>query len=382
VTENIYCGFDTEYKNIEMGKNKILSAQWAVNSKIVLTVPYLSDYDLSSVNTQSGEIFPINTMWFNQDKIQFESLQDEIRDFISKVRSKRYSSNDRSIKALTIGLINKGVPYFIDNGKISFSFPRTPVKTYFKSAGLDKLDLSKLVQIGLNLESKDMDSSRSGLYSLLKNLNLDIKEGLGSLDEQPVFNFDNLLAPDGTNAEIIDSSIESLRPRKYKGSSSRTYKGGFTSEPISLTSRRNFYVIGHLTQADLSLLTDFEEIKNSLDIVNKCMVTLGKSDIIKYGHNIIFRDTLLLAPGGKQALSAIGGMYGDHLRKIDLSTYQYQNMDVLIKEDPTLFKKYALRDSLISLVHASVLEDAHFKLNKLGLPLTLSSLGVSNLRNS
>jgi len=362
-----------------MGKNKILSAQWAVNSKIVLTLPYLSDYDLSGVNTQSGEIFPINSMWFTQDKIMFESLQSEIREFISKVRLIRYSSNDESLKSITKGLIDKGIPYFIENGKIHFSFPRTPIKTYFKGMDLDKLNLSKLVQIGINLESKDMGSSRDGLYSLLKELN---QVNQDSMDDIPVSNFVNVVHPDGTNTEIIDPSLESLKPCKYKGSSSRTYKGGFTSEPISLTTRRNFYIIGHLTQADLSFLSDFEEIKSSLDIVNKCMVTLGKSDLTKFGYNIIFRDTLLLAPGGKQALSAIGGMYGEHLRKIDLSAYQYQNMDVLMKEDPTLFKKYALRDSLISLVHASILEDAHFKLSKLGIPLTLSSLGVSNLRNS
>jgi len=27
VTENIYCGYDTEYKNLDMNKNQILSAQ-------------------------------------------------------------------------------------------------------------------------------------------------------------------------------------------------------------------------------------------------------------------------------------------------------------------------------------------------------------------
>jgi len=346
---------------------------------MVLTLPYISDYDLSGQNTLTGEIYPQNSMWFKQEKLRFEPLQDEIRDFISKIRMLRYSSNDESIKSITKGLIDKGIPYFIDNGKINFSFPRTPIKTYFKSADLDKLSLSKLVQIGINLESKEMGSSREGLYSLLKELN---QENQDSKDEIPESNFVNLVHPDGTNTEIIDSSLESLKPRKYKGSSSRTYKGGFTSEAISLTTRRNFYIIGHLTQADLSFLSDFEEVKSSLDIVNKCMVTLGKSDIKRYGHNIIFRDTLLLAPGGKQSLSAIGGMYGDNLRKIALSASQYQKMDVLMKEDPTLFKSYALRDSLISLVHASVLEDSNFKLNKLGIPLTLSSLGVSNLRNS
>jgi hypothetical protein len=272
------------------------------------------------------------------------------------------------------------MPYFVENGKINFSLARTPVKTYFKSSDLGKLDLNKLVEIGLNLESKDMDSSREGLYSLLKSLN--ISKEIETVDEIPGSNFQNLTPPEGSSSEIIDSEIESIKPAKHKGSSSRTYKGRFTEEPISVTTRRNFYIIGHLTQADLSLLTDFEEIKTSLDIVNKCMVTLGKSEIVKHGHNIIFRDTLLLAPGGKKSLSAIGGMYGGGLQKINLTEEQHQNMDILLKENPILFKEYALRDSLISLHHACILEDAHFKLNKLGIPLTLSSLGASNLRHS
>jgi hypothetical protein len=379
VSENLYCGFDTEYQNLDMGKNKILSAQWAVNSKIVLSLPHLVEYDLSNQNTLTGDIYPINKMWFEQEKILFKRLQSEIRGYIGQVRSKRFSSNDESLKRITHGLINKGIPYFIDNGKINFSFDRTSVKTYFKVLDLDKLDLAGLVKIGLNLESKDLGEDRKGLYSLLKDLNLDSNE-LGSLSGHPMSNFTNLVHPSGASTEIIDSLVESTEPKYYKGSSSRTLKGGFTSEPISLTTRRNFYVIGHLTQADLSLLSDFSEFKKDLDIVNKCMVTLGKSNIVKHGHNIIFRDTMLLAPGGKKSLASIGGMYGSHLGKITLSESQHQNMELLLKEAPQLFKDYALRDSLISLIHAGILEDAQFKLNKLGIPLTLSSLGLSNLR--
>lgn len=62
ISRNIYCGFDTEYKNVDMKENKILSAQWAVNSKLILTLPYLCDYDLSGMNTHSSEIYPINSM--------------------------------------------------------------------------------------------------------------------------------------------------------------------------------------------------------------------------------------------------------------------------------------------------------------------------------
>lgn len=75
-------------------------------------------------------------------------------------------------------------------------------------------------------------------------------------------------------------------------------------------------------------------------------------------------------------------MYGTNLQKINLTEEQHQNMDILKEENPILFKEYALRDSLISLFHACILEDSHFKLNKLGIPLTLSILGSSNLRHS
>jgi hypothetical protein len=62
VSENVYCGFDTEYKNIDMKSNKILSAQWAVNSKLVLSLPNLSDYNLSVMNIDTGKEYPINSM--------------------------------------------------------------------------------------------------------------------------------------------------------------------------------------------------------------------------------------------------------------------------------------------------------------------------------
>jgi hypothetical protein len=379
LSENTYCGFDTEFQHLEMGTNKILSAQWAVSKGMVLTLPYLLDYELSNQNVGTGESFSINKMWFEQDKIAFDSLQSDLRVYIRRVRSIRFSSNDESLKRLTLGLIEDGVPYFISDGKINFRMGKTNIKTYFKTTGLDKLDLSALVRIGLNMV--DLEAYRRHLLSILKDFHTTDNPSKVSYSDLPQSAYEGIKGLEGKKIEeVLDSSVESKSPPYYKGASSRTYKGGFTSEPISLTTRRNFYVIGHLTQADLSLLSDFDEFKRDLDIVNKCMVTLGRSSIVKHGHNIIFRDTLLLAPGGKKSLASIGSIYGPHLGKINLSESQHQNMELLLKEDPNLFKAYALRDSLISLVHACVLEDWHFRLNKLGIPLTLSSLGVSNLR--
>jgi hypothetical protein len=41
---NTYAGFDTEYVNIEMGLNKLLSVQLAASSKIILKIPKVTYY--------------------------------------------------------------------------------------------------------------------------------------------------------------------------------------------------------------------------------------------------------------------------------------------------------------------------------------------------
>ena len=62
------------------------------------------------------------------------------------------------------------------------------------------------------------------------------------------------------------------------------------------------------------MMDDFDDIKHKLDIVNKQFVTL-KTPLLMNGVNVIIRDTMLLAPGGKKSLASIGTMY-DNLEKI------------------------------------------------------------------
>jgi len=60
ITKNIYCGFDTEYEHVDMSKNKILSAQFAVSSKVLLSIPLVSPYKLQGMNTSTGCEYPIS----------------------------------------------------------------------------------------------------------------------------------------------------------------------------------------------------------------------------------------------------------------------------------------------------------------------------------
>jgi hypothetical protein len=162
---------------------------------------------------------------------------------------------------------------------------------------------------------------------------------------------------------------------------SRSYMTSFSSDKVSVTKIRNNYFVAHLTNADLSMMNDFDLLKEELNIVQKSFITLGKP-LRMYNTNIIIRDTLLLAPAGQKSLEAIGSMYGDNSRKITLSRNQKENMDILLMENRELFESYALRDAIITLVHSNHMEDFNFKLNGVGIPVTLSSLGTQYVKNS
>jgi hypothetical protein len=90
---------------------------------------------------------------------------------------------------------------------------------------------------------------------------------------------------------------------------------------------------------------------------------------------------MLLAPGGSKSLASIGKLYGEDFNKIQLTKDEIENMDVLLKENKAKFETYAVRDALISLVHASWMEDFNFSLGGLGIPLSLSSIGRKYVKN-
>lgn len=172
----------------------------------------------------------------------------------------------------------------------------------------------------------------------------------------------------------INSNSNSNNNKKYV----RTNHTSYIKERVSVTKILNNFLIGHYTPADLSMLSDFEDIKYQLDIINKCFVTLKKPILIN-GINVYVIDTMLIAPGGKKSLDAISLLYKG-LNKLKISDSYIRNMNIFIKKDPELFKKYALQDSLIALVHGIFMEEFNHTINGFGIPLTLSSLSGNYVR--
>jgi len=83
------------------------------------------------------------------------------------------------------------------------------------------------------------------------------------------------------------------------------------------------------------------------------------------------------------SLKSIGLLYPNlPLNKIELSKEQYNNMDLLQAENPSLFQQYAAQDSKIVLWHALEVQYSHYRFSKkYSIPVTLSSLAASFLEH-
>jgi len=81
------------------------------------------------------------------------------------------------------------------------------------------------------------------------------------------------------------------------------------------------------------------------------------------------------------SLKSIGSLYPSlPLEKIELSTHQLNNMDMLYDSDRLLFTTYALQDAKIVLWHSLQVLNSHYLFTqKYTIPITLSSLASSFL---
>lgn len=239
---------------------------------------------------------------------------------------------------------------------------------------------------GLNLDGLNLDDDE-----VLDSPNLEIEESnilegdeliegktsfaAKDLEEKMGEEFDYLEDIKAVKEEVVDvNSLVGFEGEKRYKSLSRSK---MRSIDLNISVIKKLYVISHLTNADLSMLNDFNMLKEELNIVNKSFVSLGK---FRYRNmQVIIRDTKLLAPAGKQSLASLGNLIG--ISKISLLQSDYEKMSWLLKNDRQKFIDYAITDSVITLAYANYLEEQGFGIKKLGIPITLSSFAADYVRH-
>lgn len=149
-------------------------------------------------------------------------------------------------------------------------------------------------------------------------------------------------------------------------------------DPLKVTVQKECFLSAHFTTADVSSFEDFNYIKEKFVVLNKSFVGLDKT-LRMHGWRVILRDTSLLSPGG-MSLKSISELYSQDLQKIQLADGLITNMKDFKMQNPSLFKKYAIQDSIITLWHTLNVQDSFLKFcGKYTIPVTLSSLAASYL---
>lgn len=382
IKQNTYIGFDTEFTKKDLVINTLVSSQLAVTTKTYVQIPKITGYQISQLDENSNRLIPMKK---NSTVLNYSKIENSIKMFIDEIRKIKYSKHDESILVLTETLkMIKGLKYTERSDHIVFSLPWSVIQPYIKYG--NSFSLRELIQIASGLAKSYHFQTYSLLIQLIKEISVSGLNLLSSekLKEKIQSSYGDYKAIEKIGVDfykplalIADEKIsEDLDEKRL----TRQFYTDIFPQKVSVTQTRAYYLIAHLTQADLSMLSDFNEIKEELSIVNGSFVTLGKP--LKYcGRNIHIRDTMLLAPGASKSLYSIGKLYGDVLSKVEISQSDLEDMQGFLARDKEKFTEYALRDALISLIHASWMEDFNFNIGGIGIPLSLSSLGRSYVKH-
>jgi len=108
IIQNIYTGFDTEYKNIDTKHNKLISVQLAVNTKTLLKIPKYRKYELSSLDTLTNKEYKQEIT--GSKEFNYSMVEKSLNKSINEIRLLKYKNNDKSIAILIEGLKKLNIP--------------------------------------------------------------------------------------------------------------------------------------------------------------------------------------------------------------------------------------------------------------------------------
>ena len=397
IKQNTYVGFDTEFKfqsgsKSGEGFNTLVSSQLAVTTKSYLTIPRVQVYKLSKLDEDTNKLQVLNTV---STVFNYKKIETSLKMSIAKIRSIKYPQHDKSLYQLSEGFkLVKGINYSEQEEHIVFSLPRTVIQPYIHYG--TSFSFKSIIEKASGIASphhKKINSILTDLIDKIGKSSIVLSEYAGITElEVSVEKTLPVLASSNEKSEVEEFGLEefglgegpeSLKELSFDNEEkrlSRQYLTDLFPQKVSVTRTRQYYIIAHLTPADLSMLSDFEEIKEELSIVSGSFVTLGKP-IKYYGRNIHIRDTMLLAPGASKSLASIGRLYGEAFHKIEISRNDIEDMHGFLTRDKAKFTEYALRDALISLIHACWMEEFNFSIGIVGIPLSLSSIGRNYVKS-
>src|SRR4051812_34583523 len=180
VIQNIYTGFDTEYKHLEKICNELISVQLAVNTRTFLKIPMISDYFTCKIDVLSSKLLPIKRV----EGFRYDLFEANVVDCIRQIRYINCRKYDVIMQILCTRFKElcdsnpKKFSYFVKGDYLVVSLPRTPVEKYVylndKKVGYTFEDV---LNVANNLGNKYLDEDYSKIRYILNNLKKFYEEG-------------------------------------------------------------------------------------------------------------------------------------------------------------------------------------------------------------
>ena len=145
---------------------------------------------------------------------------------------------------------------------------------------------------------------------------------------------------------------------------------------------KRVYLVSHFTLAELSVLKDFDRLKNRFDTIRGSFTSLMEPFPVKITDSnrnqrwieLNLRDSLHLTPQGAR-LEVLGQIHG--IPKVELPPGAIGDMAKLLESDIELFTRYAITDARIAAFHALGMAKLNRDLTgQCVVPISLGGLAV------
>jgi hypothetical protein len=264
IIQNIYTGFDTEFKNIDAQTNKLLSVQFILNTRLILKIPKFTNFSLSTVGTLNSKIYKISKSL--RSHLPSETLEINFNNLINECRVLKYNDFDVNINTLINKLKKLNISYFEDDDYFVFAFPRSPMVKFIQLT--DNYSFESLIHKSNEMAKPYLQNSYNQLIDLLINEIIDDSKNIEVIDDSKNIE----VIEDENEKDKISKTLNQNIDKKYTRvfmNIITTPKISITTPKVSVTRIKNNYMIAHLTSADLSMFSDFDKFKDQLDIINK-----------------------------------------------------------------------------------------------------------------
>ena len=425
INSDVVSGFDTEYVALDWNKNELLSAQLSSSHVLKLTVPVYEEYNFEGVNTLTSETYMSDVPPFTEP-----GIKRFISEKITESRSYMFGEHDKIMrkivnyfynndKVLNVAVTSKSVLFAFDKSIIRnlFILPKSGEKlelsftsliailthncaardlaeawlvdelSYAMSLDISSEKIRLVVRHTPSWDAETMKNSETTTVFLSNERNLENESNYGKKSGHASnFVVKVPAAATGTNVQP-DSLSASLAPLAALAPLGAPLGEGelggeefLRGDEVSINIRRKIFLAAHYNAADFTLLSDWNSVSyKNIDILKRGYSSLAKAVVYNGKEKVYLRDTIALVSATAKSLEAVA--YAYKLKKVDVSQYYKENMDMLLKENPELFKEYAMTDSLITLIHMLFINDFSFRLGSINIPNTLGTLSSRYIKN-